>query len=149
MFLLISIFLLSFLSVFLSFLILFIVEGINFWLAKPGFTVIIKTPSISSNTSSNEDNGVDGLIATKALASEVAKKRITVNAVAPGFIRTDMTATVTEKYEKLIAEGLLPIARMGVPEDIAKAVSALASGALPYSTGEVINIDGGFHIRTL
>ena len=49
----------------------------------------------------------------------------------------------------MIANGLLPIARMGVPEDIAKAVSALASGALPYSTGEVINIDGGFHIRTL
>jgi NAD(P)-dependent dehydrogenase (short-subunit alcohol dehydrogenase family) len=88
-------------------------------------------------------------MATELFAVRLAEYGINVYEIRPGIIRTDMTATVTEKYEKLIAEGLLPIARMGVPEDIAKAVSALASGALPYSTGEVINIDGGFHIRTL
>lgn len=86
---------------------------------------------------------------TELFAVRLAEYGINVYEIRPGIIRTDMTATVTEKYEKLIAGGLLPIARMGVPEDIAKAVSALASGALPYSTGEVINIDGGFHIRTL
>ena len=88
-------------------------------------------------------------MATELFAVRLAEYGINVYEIRPGIIRTDMTATVTEKYEKMIAEGLLPIARMGVPEDIAKAVSALASGVLPYSTGEVINIDGGFHIRTL
>lgn len=86
---------------------------------------------------------------TELFAVRLAEYGINVYEIRPGIIRTDMTATVTEKYERLIAGGLLPIARMGMPEDIAKAVSALASGALPYSTGEVINIDGGFHIRTL
>ena len=86
---------------------------------------------------------------TELFAARLAEYGINVYEIRPGIIRTDMTATVTKKYEDLIAGGLLPIARMGNPEDIAKAVSALASGALPYSTGEVLNIDGGFHIRTL
>jgi NAD(P)-dependent dehydrogenase (short-subunit alcohol dehydrogenase family) len=60
-----------------------------------------------------------------------------------------MTAPVTEKYDRMIADGLFPIARWGYPEDIAKAVSAFAGGAFPYSTGEIINIDGGFHLRSL
>lgn len=88
-------------------------------------------------------------MATELFAARLASEGINVYEVRPGIIRTDMTAAVTEKYETLIAGGLLPISRMGTPEDIAKAVSALASGALPYSTGEVINVDGGFHIRTL
>ena len=86
---------------------------------------------------------------TELFAARLADAGINVYEIRPGIIRTDMTAAVTEKYEALIADGLLPIARMGTPDDIAKAVSALASGALPYSTGEVINVDGGFHIRTL
>lgn len=86
---------------------------------------------------------------TELFAARLAEYGINVYEIRPGIIRTDMTATVTKKYEDLIAGGLLPIARMGEPADIAKAVSALASGALPYSTGEVLNIDGGFHIRTL
>lgn len=88
-------------------------------------------------------------MATELFAARLAEYGINVYEVRPGIIRTDMTAAVTEKYETLIAGGLLPISRMGTPEDIAKAVSAIASGALPYSTGEVINVDGGFHIRTL
>lgn len=88
-------------------------------------------------------------MATELFAARLAEYGINVYEIRPGIIRTDMTATVTEKYEALIAGGLLPISRMGTPEDIAGAVSAVASGALPYSTGEVINVDGGFHIRTL
>ena len=86
---------------------------------------------------------------TDLFAVRLAEYGINVYEIRPGIIRTDMTAAVTEKYEKMIADGLLPIDRMGMPEDIAKAVAALAQGMLPYSTGEVINIDGGFHLRTL
>ncbi len=86
---------------------------------------------------------------TELFAARLAEYGIHVYEIRPGIIRTDMTAGVSAKYEALIDGGLLPIARMGLPEDIAKAVSALASGALPYSTGEVLNIDGGFHLRTL
>ena len=88
-------------------------------------------------------------MATELFAARLAECGINVYEIRPGIIRTDMTAAVTEKYEALIAGGLLPISRMGTPEDIARAVAAVASGALPYSTGEVINVDGGFHIRTL
>lgn len=88
-------------------------------------------------------------MATELFAARLAEYGINVYEIRPGIIRTDMTAAVTEKYEALIAGGLLPISRMGTPEDIAGAVAAVASGALPYSTGEVINVDGGFHIRTL
>lgn len=86
---------------------------------------------------------------TELFAARLAEYGINVYEIRPGIIRTDMTAAVTQKYEALIEGGLLPIARMGMPEDIAKAVSALASGAFPYSTGEVFNVDGGFHFRTL
>ena len=86
---------------------------------------------------------------TDLFAVRLAEYGINVYEIRPGIIRTDMTAGVAKKYEDLIAGGLLPISRMGEPEDIAKAVLALASGALPYSTGEILNIDGGFHIRTL
>ena len=88
-------------------------------------------------------------MATELFAARLAECGINVYEIRPGIIRTDMTAAVTEKYEALIAGGLLPISRMGTPEDIARAVAAVASGALPYSTGEVINVDGGFHIQRL
>ncbi len=67
----------------------------------------------------------------------------------PGIIETDLTAGVKEKYDALFAQGICPINRWGQPEDIAKAVSLLCSGYLSYSTGDVINVDGGFHIRRL
>ena len=88
-------------------------------------------------------------MATDLFAVRLAEYGINVYEIRPGIIRTDMTAGVSAKYEALIADGLLPIARMGEPEDIANAVYALASGLLKYSTGEVLNIDGGFHLRTL
>lgn len=88
-------------------------------------------------------------MATDLFAVRLAEYGINVYEIRPGIIRTDMTAGVSAKYEALIADGLLPIARMGEPDDIANAVYALASGLLKYSTGEVLNIDGGFHLRTL
>jgi len=69
--------------------------------------------------------------------------------IRPGIIETDMTSAVSEKYNHLIADGLTPIRRWGQPNDIAQAVVALAGGAFPFSTGEIINVDGGFHLRRL
>ena len=60
-----------------------------------------------------------------------------------------MTAAAKDRYNKKITEGLAPIRRWGYPEDIGKAVAAIATGAFPFSTGEVINVDGGFHLRRL
>lgn len=86
---------------------------------------------------------------TWLLASRLADEQIRVYEICPGVIASDMTAPVTEKYDKLIAAGLSPIRRWGQPEDVAKAVAAVASDAFPFSTGERINVDGGFHIRRL
>jgi 3-oxoacyl-[acyl-carrier protein] reductase len=86
---------------------------------------------------------------TKLYADRLAEFGIGVYEIRPGIIATDMTTGVKEKYDTLIDGGLLPIKRWGQPEDIAKAVVAIASGYLGYSTGEVINVDGGFHLRRL
>jgi NAD(P)-dependent dehydrogenase (short-subunit alcohol dehydrogenase family) len=86
---------------------------------------------------------------TKLFAARLAEYRIGVFEVRPGVIETDMTGPVKEKYDKLFAEGLAPINRWGRPDDIGRAVTAVASGAFPYSTGEVINVDGGYHLRVL
>lgn len=86
---------------------------------------------------------------TWLLADRLAEHGILVYEVCPGVIASDMTAPVKEKYDKLIAEGLSPIRRWGQPEDVANAVAMLASGALGFTTGERINVDGGFHIRRL
>ena len=86
---------------------------------------------------------------TTLFADRLASHGIRVYEIRPGVIRTDMTAPVVEKYDRLIADGVFPIERWGYPEDVAKAVSAFAGGAFPYSTGEVINVDGGFHLRKL
>ncbi|MBS4535062.1 3-ketoacyl-ACP reductase [Clostridium sp. D2Q-14] len=86
---------------------------------------------------------------TILFADRLAEYGIFVYEVRPGIIKTDMTATVTDKYDKLIEGGILPIKRWGYPEDIAGAVSLLSSPKMMYSTGEVINVDGGYHIRRL
>jgi 3-oxoacyl-[acyl-carrier protein] reductase len=86
---------------------------------------------------------------TKLYADRLAEYDIGVFEIRPGVIATDMTKVVTDKYDKLIAEGLLPTKRWGQPEDIAQAVAAIAEGRLDYSTGQVINVDGGFHFRRL
>lgn len=87
---------------------------------------------------------------TKLFAVRLAAEGIAVFEVRPGVIETDMTRVVKAKYDKLILEdGGVPIARWGQPADVADAVALLASGNLPYSTGDTIFADGGMHIRTL
>ena len=86
---------------------------------------------------------------TSLFADRLAEYGIAVNEVRPGIIMTGMTGAVKDKYDKLIDEGLLPVARWGRPEDVAAAMLALADGSLPYVTGQSVDVDGGFHIRRL
>lgn len=86
---------------------------------------------------------------TTLYADRLASEGIFVHEVRPGVIATDMTNTVQEKYDKLIREGRFPIARWGTPEDVAGAVSALCSEKFLYTTGNYIDVDGGFHIQRL
>ena len=86
---------------------------------------------------------------TQLFAVRLGAHNIPVYEVRPGIIATDMTAAVKEKYDRLIAEGLLVQSRWGQPEDVGKAVAMLAAGELPYSTGQVIMIDGGLTIPRL
>jgi len=86
---------------------------------------------------------------TTLFADRLAAHGILVYEVRPGIIETDMTAVVQEKYDRMIEGGLLPLSRWGKAEDVARAVVAIAEGCLPYSTGEVIHVDGGFHLRRL
>jgi NAD(P)-dependent dehydrogenase (short-subunit alcohol dehydrogenase family) len=88
-------------------------------------------------------------MATQLWAARLGGEGIVVYEVRPGVIATDMTAGVTAKYDALLAGGLAPIARWGRPADVASAVSMLASGSTPYSTGEVFHVDGGMHIPVL
>lgn len=91
-----------------------------------------------------------GLSMSVALwAERLAAENVQVFEIRPGIIRTDMIAAVEKAYEDKIAAGLLPQRRMGEPEDVARAVRAIADGLLDYSTGQVINVDGGFHLRGL
>lgn len=115
---------------------------------------IINISSISAYTSSPNRGeyclSKAGLgMLTALFADRLAEYGIGVYEIRPGVIETDMTGPVHEKYDRLIAEGLTPIQRWGQPEDVAKAVVAIAEGYLPFSTGEVINVDGGFHLRRL
>jgi len=86
---------------------------------------------------------------TTLFADRLAGQGIRVYEIRPGVIRTDMTAPVVEKYDQMIAEGVFPIKRWGYPDDVAKAIAAFANGAFPYSTGDIINVDGGFHLRRM
>ncbi|MDP6469110.1 MAG: 3-ketoacyl-ACP reductase [Pirellulaceae bacterium] len=116
--------------------------------------VIVNVSSISAYAVS--PNRVDyctakaGLqMVTWQLACRLAEHNIRVFEICPGVIQSDMTAPVVEKYDALIADGLAPIRRWGQPDDVAKAVEAVVSDAFPFTTGERINVDGGFHMRRL
>ncbi len=116
--------------------------------------VIINMGSISAYTSSV--NRAEYCVSkaglammTQLYADRLAEHHINVYEIRPGIIDTDMTSVAKAKYDKLIAEGLTPIRRWGTPEDVGRAVAAIAEGAFPMSTGEVINVDGGFHLRRL
>ncbi len=86
---------------------------------------------------------------TTLYADRLAAEGILVHEVRPGVIATDMTATVQAKYDALFETGAFPIARWGTPEDIAGAVSAFAGDAFMYTTGNYVDVDGGFHIKRL
>ncbi|MEE1320546.1 MAG: 3-ketoacyl-ACP reductase [Acutalibacteraceae bacterium] len=86
---------------------------------------------------------------TKLFAAKLAEYGVSVIEIRPGIIETDMTSKVKEKYEKLIAEGITPIKRMGTPDDVAKCVISVAEGNLDFCTGTVIDCDGGFNVRHL
>jgi len=88
-------------------------------------------------------------MATQLFATRLAEFNIPVFEVRPGIIRSDMTAGVTEKYDKLIAGGLTAQKRWGEPADVGRAVASLATGHFPYSTGQVIMVDGGMGIPRL
>lgn len=115
---------------------------------------IINVASISSYTSSTNRGeyciskaGVS--MVTSLFADRLAEFGIPVFEIRPGIIMTDMTAGVKSKYEKLIEDGITPIRRFGTPKDVADCVLSLESGLLDFATGQIINADGGFHIRRL
>ncbi|MCA8998413.1 MAG: 3-ketoacyl-ACP reductase [Planctomycetaceae bacterium] len=88
-------------------------------------------------------------MATKLWATRLAEHHIDVYEVRPGVIRSDMTAGVTDKYDKLFSEGLTLDRRWGEPSDVGKAIRVLLDGELPYATGQVLKIDGGMTIHSL
>ena len=124
------------------------------WMAERGAGRIVFITSISSYTASiNRAEyciSKAGLSMSVALYAErLAPCGVKVFEIRPGIVRTDMIAKVEKVYDEKIAGGLLPQRRMGEGSDVANAVRAIADGLLDYSTGQVINVDGGFHLRSL
>ena len=134
---------------------LFLTQAVAREMVKQGMGgAIVNISSCSAYTSSTSRGeyciskaGVSMI--TRLFADRLAGDGITVNEVCPGIIRTGMTAAVKEKYDRLIAEGLVPLGRWGEPEDVARAVVALVDGTLGYTTGASLIVDGGMHIRSL
>jgi NAD(P)-dependent dehydrogenase (short-subunit alcohol dehydrogenase family) len=115
---------------------------------------IINITSVSAYTAST--NRGDYCLAkaglsmhTKLWAARLAEHGIGVFEIQPGIVETDMTAGVRGRYDALFAQGLTPFPRWGTPEDVGKAVTAIAAGHFPYSTGMVLDVDGGFRLRRL
>ena len=138
----------------------FLTQLISKWMIQQKYEdpdrelLIVNISSISAYTSSPDRGeyciskaGVSMM--TKLYADKLASYGINVYEIRPGVIYTDMTSKVRSKYDVLFKSGFTPIARWGQPEDVAKAVVGLAKGLYQYSTGEVINVDGGFHLRRL
>jgi NAD(P)-dependent dehydrogenase (short-subunit alcohol dehydrogenase family) len=132
----------------------FLTQGAARWMAERGEGRVIFVTSMSSYTASVNRGeyciSKAGLSMSVALyAQRMAETGIKVFEIRPGIIRTDMISKVEKVYEEKIAAGLLPQRRMGEGADVAKAVRAVADGLLDYSTGQVLNVDGGFHLRSL
>jgi NAD(P)-dependent dehydrogenase (short-subunit alcohol dehydrogenase family) len=138
----------------------FLTQRLSRWMVElrkklPDYSpVIVNISSVSAYASS--PNRADYCLTkagiammTQLYAHRLAEFGIPVFEIRPGIIETDMTAGVKEKYDRMIADGLTPIPRWGKPEDVAKAVTAIVQGSFPFSTGEVFNVDGGFHLRRL
>jgi 3-oxoacyl-[acyl-carrier protein] reductase len=118
-----------------------------------GFKIVFVT-SVSANTASTERGDYciskAGLaMAAQLWAARLAKENIQVVEIRPGIMATDMTAGVKDKYDRLLAGGLVPQNRWGTPEDVGRAVRAIIAGQFPFSTGAVISVDGGLSLRRL
>lgn len=132
----------------------FLTQALAPMMIEQGRGRIVFVTSISSYTASvNRAEyciSKAGLSMSVALyAQRLARHGVQVFEIRPGIVRTDMVAAVEKSYEEGIAGGLLPQPRMGEPEDVARAVRAIADGLLDYSTGQVIDVDGGFRLRAL
>ncbi|HXA63920.1 MAG TPA: 3-ketoacyl-ACP reductase [Bryobacteraceae bacterium] len=132
----------------------FLTQQIARWMLEQGRGRIVFITSISSYTAST--NRAEYCISKAGLsmsaavyAQRLAAENVQVFEIRPGIVRTDMIAAVEKAYEEKISAGLIPQRRMGEGQDVARAVRAIADGLLDYSTGQVIDVDGGFHLRTL
>jgi len=132
----------------------FLTQSAARWMEEQGEGRIVFVTSISSYTASL--NRAEYCISKAGLSMSVALYALRLAAagvkvfeIRPGIVRTDMIARVEKMYEEKIAAGLLPQRRMGEGSDVARAVRAIADGLLDYSTGQVLNVDGGFHLRSL
>lgn len=132
----------------------------RYWLANPGKSrlfggyKLLFVTSLSANTASINRGeyciSKAGLgMATQLWAVRLADAGVQVLELRPGIMATDMTAGVKDKYDKLLADGIVPQKRWGTPQDVGLAAKAILEGHFPFSTGDVINIDGGFHLRRL
>jgi 3-oxoacyl-[acyl-carrier protein] reductase len=88
-------------------------------------------------------------MASKLFAARLAAERIHVFEIRPGIVRTDMTAPATDKYDRFIAQGGVPLARWGEPDDVGTTVATIARGLLPFATGEVLNVGGGVQLHRI
>jgi len=132
----------------------FLTREVARWMAPTGGGRIVFITSVSAYAVST--NRAEYCISKAGLsmsaavwAARLAPEGIRVFELRPGVIRTDMIAKVEKSYEDRIAAGLVPQGRMGEPDDVARAVRAIADGLLDYSAGQAIGVDGGFQIRTL
>jgi len=134
--------------------------AVRHWLAHPGQSVLpsgyklIFISSLSANTASVNRGeyciSKAGLaMAAQLWAVRLAEVGIQVTELRPGIMATDMTSGVKEKYDRLLAEGIVPMKRWGEPSDVGRAVESILAGHFAFSTGDVINLDGGFHLRRL
>lgn len=132
----------------------------KYWLAHPGASrltagyKLIFVSSLSANTASINRGEYCISKAGLAMASQLWSVRLAAEGVQvlelrPGIMATDMTSGVKDKYDKMLADGLVPQKRWGAPSDVGKAVESILAGHFPFSQGDVINIDGGFHLRRL
>jgi len=138
----------------------FLTQGVAKWMleqkradaAWAGAVVFVSSTSATVASTNRGEYCVSkaGLaMASQLWAARLAEAGIPVYEVRPGIIRTDMTAAVAEKYDRLIGEGVVPQGRWGTPGDVGRVVAALARGDAPYSTGAVITVDGGLTIPRL
>lgn len=132
----------------------FLTQAAANWMTEQGSGRIVFITSLSAYAASvnRSDYCISkaGLaMAVSLYANRLAGQGIQVFEIRPGIIRTDMISAVESVYEEKIANGLLPQRRMGESADVARTVRAIADGLLDYSTGQVLNVDGGFHLRNL